>query len=66
MIRRNVDIDEKRQELERLYSSLPPMTLIYQILIGGTIGTFLAVVTVRAIAPERVPQLIFPQVVNSK
>lgn len=55
------NIEQTRQELERIYTSLPPMRLIYQILIGGTIGTFLAVLTVRAIAPNKLPQLTFTQ-----
>lgn len=61
MKRKDVDIDEKRFELERLYNQHPPMRLLYQILIGGTIGTFLAVMIVRYIAPEKVPQITYPQ-----
>ncbi len=64
MTRKNIDIEETRQELERIYSSLPPMRLIYQILIGGTIGTFLAVLTVRVISPNRLPQLTFQSTIN--
>ena len=57
------EIDEKRVELERLYSPHPPMQLIYKILIGGTIGSFLAIITARCILPEKIPQIqiIYPQ-----
>ena len=51
------EIDEKRDELEKLYSPPPPMQLIYKVLIGGTIGSFLAIIAARSIFPEKIPQI---------
>ncbi len=50
----------EREQLERLYNPPPPNKLILKILVCGTIGTFLAVLSIRAIAPNKLPQLVFP------
>lgn len=53
--------EQEREELERIYNPPPPLQLIYKIFIFGTIGTFLAVLTVRVISPSRLPLLKFPE-----
>jgi hypothetical protein len=45
--------------LERLYSSPPPMGLIYKIFIAGALGTFVAVLTVRQTYPDKVPHFVW-------
>ncbi|GEM_PF-2494779 len=52
------NIEDQRAELERIYSNSPvPMGLIYKVLGLGILGSFLAVLTVRYYAPDKVPHL---------
>jgi hypothetical protein len=62
----NIDIKEQQEELERIYNPPPPMKLIYKVLVLGTFGTFLSVITLRYISPEKVPQIIFNQQNNER
>ncbi len=62
----DIDVKEQREELERIYNPPPPMKLLYKILVFGTLGSFLAVVTVRCIHPEKVPQIIFNNQQNNE
>jgi hypothetical protein len=57
----DIDVKEEREKLERLLDPPVPMKLLYKIFIVGTIGTFLAIITVGHIHPEKVPQIIFTQ-----
>ena len=54
-----INSEKKRGELEEIYNRTPPMGLIYRIVICGTIGAFLATITVRCVTPNKVPNLVF-------
>ncbi len=58
--------ESQKEVLENLYNPPVPLTLIYRILVFGTMGVFFATLTVRVVSPNKLPQLIFQQQTNSE